>query len=201
MELKEKIIHESLKLFSLKGFVNSSIGDVLAATGSSKGGFYNHFKRKDELFLAVLGEARRIWRAKVLHGLDRVDDPAAKVRLMLVNYRDRYLCDSEDIPGGCVLVTLSVELDDQRPDFSAEVSRGFDGVRRLLTRLLTEAKERKRIPAEVDPDSLARMLFSGMLGASVLFGADKSADAVAKALDPFLNYFDGLTISDNNQGG
>jgi AcrR family transcriptional regulator len=37
MNLKEKIVHESLKLFSLKGFLSTSIHDILEATGSSKG--------------------------------------------------------------------------------------------------------------------------------------------------------------------
>ncbi|UCF58166.1 MAG: TetR/AcrR family transcriptional regulator, partial [Deltaproteobacteria bacterium] len=38
MELKEKIVHESLRLFSLKGFLSTSIHDVLEAANTSKGG-------------------------------------------------------------------------------------------------------------------------------------------------------------------
>jgi AcrR family transcriptional regulator len=50
MKLKEKIIHESLKLFSLKGFLGTSIHDILEAADTSKGGFYNHFSSKEDLF-------------------------------------------------------------------------------------------------------------------------------------------------------
>ena len=77
--LKERIIHESLRLFSLKGFLNTSIEDILAKANTSKGGFYNHFKSKDALFPAVLDEARKIWREKVLYGLDAVENPLEKV--------------------------------------------------------------------------------------------------------------------------
>ncbi len=112
MKLREQIIHESLRCFSLKGYLSTTIDDILSATGASKGGFYNHFKSKDELFLEVLAEARKIWRAKVLAGLDKDLSHLDQVRLFLKNYRDNYLKDSDNIPGGCVFVTLSVELDD-----------------------------------------------------------------------------------------
>jgi len=59
MSLKETIIHESLRLFSLKGFLSTSINDILEAANTSKGGFYNHFASKEELFFEVLDEARK----------------------------------------------------------------------------------------------------------------------------------------------
>ena len=66
MSLKEKIIHESLKLFSLNGFLNTSILDIISAAQTSKGGFYNHFTSKEDLFYQVLDESRKIWREKNL---------------------------------------------------------------------------------------------------------------------------------------
>ena len=83
MELKQKIIHESLKLFSLKGFLSTSLHDILKASKTSKGGFYNHFQSKEDLFFAVLRRAQTIWRMKCLKGLDQV----AYVRFASV-YRD-----------------------------------------------------------------------------------------------------------------
>lgn len=42
--LKEKIIKQSLKLFSLKGFLSTSIHDIMREVKASKGGLCNHFK-------------------------------------------------------------------------------------------------------------------------------------------------------------
>jgi len=36
MQLKDRIIHESLKLFSLKGFTGTRIDDILKLPGQSK---------------------------------------------------------------------------------------------------------------------------------------------------------------------
>lgn len=90
MSIRESIIHETLRLFSLKGFSSTSITDILEATGASKGGFYNHFKSKEELFYAVLKHARQIWREKVLTGLDQVEPPLEKICKLLENHRDLY---------------------------------------------------------------------------------------------------------------
>ena len=78
MILKEKIIHESLRLFSLKGFTSTSIQDILAAANTSKGGFYNHFSSKEDLFYQVLDEARKIWRERNLSGLKQAESSLEK---------------------------------------------------------------------------------------------------------------------------
>jgi len=200
LDLREKLIHESLKLFSLKGFLNTSIEDILTQAGASKGGLYNHFKSKDDLFWSVLAEARRIWRRRVLQGLEEEAGPLEKVKRLLENYRDRYLKDVENIPGGCVFVTLSVELDDQRPDFAREINRGFTGLRDLIRRLLDQARESGQLRPGVDTDSAADLVFTGMLGASVRYGTDKSAQALNRSLSPLLDWLDGLKVRDGSPG-
>jgi len=194
MELKDKIIHESLKLFSLKGYLNTSIDDILERSNSSKGGLYNHFRSKDELFLSVLSRARKIWRSKVLQGLDQTEDPIMKIKKLLQHYADKYLKDVEDIPGGCVFVTLSVELDDQRPDFAAEIADGFYRFLAMIKLFLDEAKAAGRLRREVDTDGISRVLFAGMLGASVLYGIDKSSETLDQCIAALIGYLDSLTV-------
>ena len=99
-ELKQNIIHEALKLFSLKGFSNASMTDILSASGTSKGGFYNHFKSKEDLFFQVLEEAKQIWRQKNLDGLKQIDTPIEKIILFLENFKDKYLKDAENFSRG-----------------------------------------------------------------------------------------------------
>lgn len=192
MKLRNRIIHESLKLFSYKGFLNTSIDDILSKVNASKGGLYNHFKSKDELFLVVMEEARRIWRQKVLHGVSDIDDPLEKIRLIIINYRDRYLKDTENIPGGCVFVTLSVELDDQRPEFAKEIQKGFDGVKGMIKRFLDQAQALGRLPENVHTADISELLFSGMLGASVQYGMSKSSKDLHRAINPLIGYIDSL---------
>ena len=192
MSLKEKIIHDSLRLFSLKGFLGTSLQDILSAAGASKGGFYNHFQSKEDLFYYVLTEARQIWRSKNLAGLDEIDDPIGKIIKLLQNFRDQYLKDSEDFPGGCVFITLSVELNDQRPHLSEEITKGFVGLKNMIFRLLEQGKKTGKLNNNLDSSTVTEILFAGMLGASVIFGVDKSAESLEQSINALISYVESL---------
>ncbi|UCF28604.1 MAG: TetR/AcrR family transcriptional regulator [Chloroflexota bacterium] len=192
MSLKDRIHHESMKLFSTKGYLNTSISDIMQAAETSKGGFYNHFDSKDDLFYEVLSIAQCIWRERVLFGLDEIESPKGKIKKILENYRDRYLKDDENFPGGCIFVTFSVELDDQRPELMKEVAHGFMGLKRMLKNLLEEGKERGELRNDINTDRATEMIFSGMIGASVLFGVDKSPASLDRSINSLILYLDGL---------
>lgn len=190
MSLKDRIIHESLRQFSTKGFMSTSISDILEVVGTSKGGLYNHFKSKEELLLAALSEARKIWRQRNLEGLDRLARPLDKLKKLLENYRDRYLADSENFPGGCIFVALAVELNDQQPHLAKEVNEGFLRFKGLIQRLLDQEKEAGRLKSDIDTGLVAEMIFAGILGACVAYTSDKSRenlDRNIQGLIAFLN--------------
>lgn len=188
MSLREEIIHESMKLFSLKGFLSTGINDIIEAAHTSKGGFYNHFSSKEELFHVVLAQAQKIWRECSLYGLEEIESPVGKIQKLLENYRDRYLIDSDNFPGGCVFVTFSVELDDQLPNLSREVNIGFDGVKRMIKRFLDDGKAAGEFNGDLNTDMVAEMVFAGMVGSSVMFGVEKSRPTLDKSIQSLINY-------------
>lgn len=192
MEMKERIVWEALRLFSMKGFLSTSIQDIMTAANTSKGGLYNHFKSKEELFFAVLAEARKIWREKNIAGLDQIEKPVAKVKKLLENYRDLYLQDSNCLPGGCIFVTFSVELDDQRPNLAHEVNKGFVSLKSLIQRLLEQGKVSGELKEETDSKAVTEMIFAGMLGATLIYGMEKSPANLNKTINALLDYLDRL---------
>jgi TetR/AcrR family transcriptional repressor of nem operon len=192
MSLKARIVHESLKLFSLKGFLSTSIQEILEATGSSKGGFYNHFSSKEDLFFHVLDEARGIWRQRNLDGLDELQRPGDKIVALLRNYKDRYLKDADNFPGGCVFITLIAELNDQRPHLSKEIEKGFIGLKKMIRRLLDEAVASGELSGQVETAAVTEILFNGMLGASLSYGVNKSKSSLDKSIAALIEYFENL---------
>jgi AcrR family transcriptional regulator len=187
MKLKERIIQESMRLFSTKGYCSTSINDILIAANTSKGGFYNHFASKEILFNHVLREAQSIWREQTLADLDKIDSPVGKIEKLLENYRDRYLKDKATFPGGCIFITFSVELDYLHPHLAQEVNKGFIGLKAMLGRLLEDGKEQGELPAHIISSDLTEMLFVGMLGSSVIFGVDKSTVTLDRSIDTLID--------------
>jgi len=192
MSLKEKIIHESLKLFSLNGFLSTSILDIISAAETSKGGFYNHFTSKEDLFYQVLDESRKIWRERNLKGLANEDSAISKIKQLLKNYRDRYLLDAENFPGGCIFIMFAVELGDSRPHLSREVQKGFVGLKAMIKRFLEEGKDSGEFYNGISTDTITEILFNGMLGASVNYSVDKSFVTLDHSINSLIDYIDKL---------
>ena len=188
LSLKDRIIHEALRQFSSKGFMSTSISDILESAGASKGGLYNHFKSKEDLFFAALSEARKIWRQRNLAGLDHAARPLGKLKQILENYRDHYLADSENFPGGCVFVALAVELHDQQPHLAREVTEGFNRFKAMVKRLLDQEQAAGNLRDGVDPGMAAEIIFSGVLGACVSYTADKSKENLDHTINGLIDF-------------
>jgi len=192
MNLKETIVHESLKLFSLKGFLATSIQEILSAANTSKGGFYNHFKSKEDLFYQVLDEAGKIWRERNLHGLDELNEPIDKIIKLLENYKERYLLDAGNFPGGCIFIMFAVELGDSRPHLSKEVQKGFTGLKAMLKRILDNGQSTAMEYKGIDTNKITEIIFNGILGASVSYSVDKSYEALNISINSLIDYLDKL---------
>ncbi len=190
--LKINIIHESLKLFSLKGYSSTSMNDILAAANTSKGGFYNHFKNKEELFFKVLEEATQIWRKRNLDQLNHIDNPVEKIIRLLENFRDNYLKDAENFPGGCVFITLSLDVNNQSPHLSKAINKGFSGVRAMLRRFLEQSVEMGELKSSVNTDAVTEILFSSLLGVSITYSLDKSETNLNTAIAFLIDYVNSI---------
>ncbi len=195
MSLKDRIIHETLRQFSTKGFMSTSISDILESVGTSKGGLYNHFKSKEELYFAALSEARKIWRQRNLAGLDQLARPLDKLKKLLENYRDLYLADLDNFPGGCIFVTLAVELNDQQPHLAKEVNKGFERFRDLIKRLLDREKAAGTLRHGTDTDMAAEVIFSGILGACVAYTSDKSKANLDRTIKGLIHFLTMISLS------
>jgi TetR/AcrR family transcriptional regulator, transcriptional repressor for nem operon len=194
LSLKDRIIHEALRQFSSKGFMSTSISDILESVGTSKGGLYNHFKSKEDLFFAALSEARKIWRQRNLAGIDHAAPPLGKLKRILENYRDHYLADSENFPGGCVFVALAVELHDQQPHLAREVTEGFNRFKAMVTRLLEQEKAAGNLKNGIDTVMAAEIIFSGVLGACVAYTSDKSKENLDHTIQGLIDFLTMISL-------
>src|ERR671931_45571 len=87
---REVVIQAATRLIHLKGYQNTSIDDVLTASGVGKGNFYHYFRSKEDLGYAILD---RVVDAFIERGLEPcfADPDVARltqVRCFLSRVRD-----------------------------------------------------------------------------------------------------------------
>lgn len=80
----EKILDTSARLFTEKGYEQTSIQNILDALGLSKGGLYHHFNSKEEILEAVL-KRRADYIAGMLNlMIENTHAPNAREKLKLI---------------------------------------------------------------------------------------------------------------------
>jgi len=190
---RDLIVNETMKLVSLKGFHDTSINDILNATHLSKGAFYNYFKSKEDIFEAVIRQAQKVWRFQMLHNVNNQPHEIDKVKKIIMNFKNRYLKDDVNFPGGCLFVTLAVELNDDFPHYS-ELAKAFKQASNLTANLLERAKEKGEIRSDVSTEEIASMIFASIVGTSVINSANKSNALLNTHINAMIKYLENIEI-------
>ena len=119
---KEEILKNSIKLFKINGYYNTSMANIAAECGLIKGSIYHHFKSKDEIGLESLKYIHQSFEDEIYEVAYRNDlDDKEKIKLF-VKRIDDYFLHSE---GGCLLGNLALEVSSENILFKDEIRAYF----------------------------------------------------------------------------
>lgn len=172
IKTRKTITEKSLQLFSVKGYFNTSINDILEATHLTKGGLYGHFGSKEDIWYAVYAEAVKIWREIVFKNVRDNSNPIERIEKTVENHLKGYL-GSGVFEGGCFFVNMLVEISGQSETMSREILRGFVRFSRLLHSWLEEADQKGLLKNGLNFKEIANFIVISLNGAATLYSASK----------------------------
>jgi AcrR family transcriptional regulator len=168
IQTRQNIIDHSLQLFSVKGYYNTSISDILDATGLTKGGLYGHFASKEDIWYSVYDQAVSIWKGIVFNGIRSDSDPLKRIEKFIENDMNDYL-GADVFEGGCFFLNMLVELSGQSASMSKQILRGFVRLSGLLRSWLEEADQKEMLQKELDYKEIANFIIISLNGAAALY--------------------------------
>jgi AcrR family transcriptional regulator len=184
---RQDIVEKSLQIFSVKGFYNTSVSDIMAATRLTKGGLYAHFDSKEAIWYAAYERAVEIWKEIVFNGVRKVSDPLDRIAKTIGNDLRDYCC-GEVFEGGCFFFNSLVELSGQSPEMSGRILGGFMQFSDLLASWLEEAKSEGRLKPEVRIKEVADFIVTSVNGAAALYAATRDS-RFPRAIEHQLNTY------------
>ena len=123
VESRRTILLAAAELATTRGLEGLSIGELAQHIGMSKSGLYAHFKSKEELELATIETAARIFERDVLGPAS--ESPGGLGRVLALSEAFLRHLERRVFPGGCFFATVSVQL-------AARPGRPRDRVTELL---------------------------------------------------------------------
>lgn len=190
-QTRRSIVEKSLQLFSVKGYYNTSISDILEVTGLTKGGLYGHFKSKEDIWYAVYDEAVAIWRGIVFKGIRRIENPMERVELIIDQIMRDYLA-ANVFEGGCFFLNMLVEMSGQSDAMSRHMLSGYVRFSRLMVDWLQEAGEQGMLRPGLNYRDVTSFVVIALNGASAIYTASRDPNIWRQTTEQLKFYIEQL---------
>ena len=165
-EARERILRSAMELFRRHGFHNTSLALILKAADITKGGFYFHFKSKEELGFAVLEQTKNFWMVNVIAALDNEPDTRSRVRKMveIMTHTHR-----TDIYHGCALLSvLTAEMMETGSRLGDRIKEIFHEWEKSIRAILEQGRKEGLIRRDVDVKAMALILIGCCQGSTMI---------------------------------
>jgi len=178
---RQAVLDAGLDLASTAGLGGLTIGALADHVGMSKSGLFAHFQSKEALQIAILEAAiARFTRVVFVPALQaRRGEP--RLRTLF----DRWMGWGHELPGGCVFLAASIELDD-KPGPVRDVLEASQ--RDWLASWVTAVRlavDEGHLRADLDVDQLAHQIVVLGYGHNVLARLLRAGDAEARTRAAF----------------
>lgn len=103
-----RIVDCARELFNLRGFTDVTVGEIMSSAGLTHGGFYNHFKSKDELYIEAVHANGKC---------DSIDCSSEGIELaehVINTYMSK--AHLENVGGHCPMIALPSDIARSGPD-------------------------------------------------------------------------------------
>jgi TetR/AcrR family transcriptional repressor of nem operon len=157
------IVETASRMFRLQGLENVAVVDVMKESGFTHGGFYNHFKSKDELATEAVASAFDHAAKKLSEETASGNDPQKALNAILADYLSPAHRDTRT--GGCPASAFPVDVARSGKDVQAAFAEGIESYLEIFAARMDGNKREAR--------QRAVALLSGIVGALLLSRAVK----------------------------
>ncbi|MCC5876068.1 MAG: TetR/AcrR family transcriptional regulator [Candidatus Sumerlaeia bacterium] len=186
---KTKLLDAALRIIREKGYTATTIDDICRMAGVTKGGFFHHFKSKEDLALEAANHFHQMASAlfeSAPH--NELEDPLDR----LLGYLDfRISILSSDLPHcTCLLGTMVQEVHDTHPAIRRACDQFITYHANQLARDIELARQRHKPDAEWSAESLGLHMQAVVQGALLLAKARQDHEVAAESFRQLRRYLE-----------
>jgi TetR/AcrR family transcriptional repressor of nem operon len=186
---KQFIIEKTATLFNTKGYTSTSLSDITAATGLTKGSIYGNFENKDDVALQAYKHNSGWLGKNMARSLgEEFPDTVGKLKAFVGFYRKNWKTVFEN--GGCPLLNAATEADDTFPDLKKQVTKSFEEWISKISKVISDGQQKGEIDKDADAEEYASLFIMLIEGGILLSKTTGDHKFLNRALDKILNIID-----------
>ena len=157
----------AMQVFWLKGYVATSMADLMKAMELHKGSIYKAFGGKHQLFVSALKHYLEEEASGMRHAFESAETPKDAIRAFLMTTLSE--CVTGPVVKGCLMMNSVVELAPHDETVRSIIEGFMKRIRAALTKWISVGQETGQFRSDRKPDELAEYLMfvkAGILSAS-----------------------------------
>jgi TetR/AcrR family transcriptional repressor of nem operon len=198
-QTRERILAATEPLVLTRGFVGTSLEDVLKTTGLTKGAFFNHFKGKADLARALVERYARndyaLFERFAAEADAQSDDPLQATFVFLRRFEE-FIEGLREPLLGCVFAAYTYEGQHFDAAIRAFIAESFHRWQALYEKRFEAILARHKPRRPVTARELAEMIVALIEGGFILSRSYDDAMLVARQSRQFRQYLELLFASD-----
>ncbi|RRJ62793.1 TetR/AcrR family transcriptional regulator [Paenibacillus oralis] len=163
---KDIVLQTAAALFLTKGYLMTSMDEIVALSKVSKTNIYYHYKSKEELLLAIIDQLVSHYEQRITRVLAQdMSIPAKLERLFQILTEDH---EQDDCVGGCPFLTLYTQTSNSSLEARAKIRTFFDKQLQVVEKLLEEGIAKKELSQDLPVRQTAALIVTSIEGALFL---------------------------------
>lgn len=173
-------LEKSMHVFWQRGYGDTSIDDLVDATGVSRYGLYAEFGSKRGLFLAALDHYAELVGRRFLGVVEQPDAALAEIRRYFRTFVD--MTDQPIGRMGCLMCNTATEVVPHDKKVAAKYAEFRGRMTRAFRNALINARKRHEVPSRLDVERAADFLTGTAQGLAVMMRARAGHPAIANVV-------------------
>jgi TetR/AcrR family transcriptional regulator, transcriptional repressor for nem operon len=191
---KSKLLEASLSLMTGKGYHATTVDEICAAAGVTKGSFFHYFKSKEEAGKAAMDYFEKFQNAMISSAaLEQYDDPWTKLNKYLDFFIE--MAKDPDAPRSCLIAIMTQEMSDMNGEFRALCEEKFLRNAMPLKRILDDVIQRYPAIIPVESQQLSEYFLSVYQGSLILSQARGNRELLERNVEHCRRYIASLFVT------
>ena len=164
---RRNIIQKSATIFNIKGYMTTTMNDIIQETNIQKGGIYRHFESKEQLMVESFQYSADTMRTHFVKSVSQQTNVPAKLIAFIEAFSQ--LSEGKPLEGGCPLFNAAIEMDDLDGNVLLPlVNEAMDTMIDWLKGIIEEGISNQELKQSVKPYETAVYIVSTLEGGLVL---------------------------------